>query len=54
MVCEHAAGHRLQTLTARGSELECGFGFGMVRQLLEVRLVAELDAMKRRAGPRSP
>ncbi|MGB7795213.1 MAG: ATP-binding protein [Pseudonocardiaceae bacterium] len=58
-VCEHAAGHGLQTLTTRGSELECGFGFGVVRQLLETRLVhtgeserAELLAgAARLAGP---
>ena len=58
-VCEHAAGQGLQTLTARGSELERGFGFGVVRQLLETRLVrageserAELLAgAARLAGP---
>jgi len=28
----------IEVLTARGGELECGFGFGVVRQLLEARL----------------
>lgn len=37
-LCKHAAGQGLQTLTARGSELERDFGFGVVRQLLERRL----------------
>jgi DNA-binding NarL/FixJ family response regulator len=39
VLCEHAAEQRLQTLTARGSELERDFGFGVVRQLLETRVV---------------
>jgi DNA-binding CsgD family transcriptional regulator len=39
MLCEHAAGQGLQPLTARASELERGFGFGVVRQLLETRVV---------------
>ncbi|MGB6162647.1 MAG: AAA family ATPase [Pseudonocardiaceae bacterium] len=38
-LCEHAAGQGVVTLTARGSELERDFGFGVVRQLLETRLV---------------
>ncbi|MGH3671235.1 MAG: helix-turn-helix transcriptional regulator [Pseudonocardiaceae bacterium] len=38
-VCEHAAGQELPTLTARANELERDFGFGVVRQLLETRLV---------------
>ncbi len=38
-VCELAAEQRLQTLTARASELERDFGFGVVRQLLETRVV---------------
>ncbi|MDT7713965.1 MAG: hypothetical protein QOG46_2912 [Pseudonocardiales bacterium] len=38
-VCEHAAGQRVQTLTARASELEQDFGFGVVRQLFEARTV---------------
>jgi DNA-binding NarL/FixJ family response regulator len=39
VLCEHAAEQRLPTLTARGSELEREFGFGVVRQLLETRVV---------------
>ncbi|MGH3764150.1 MAG: helix-turn-helix transcriptional regulator [Pseudonocardiaceae bacterium] len=38
-LCEHAAGQGLPTLTARASELERDFGFGVVRQLLEQRVV---------------
>ncbi|MGH3854043.1 MAG: ATP-binding protein, partial [Pseudonocardiaceae bacterium] len=38
-LCEFAAGQGLQTLTARASELERDFGFGVVRQLLETRVV---------------
>ncbi|HEX6404618.1 MAG TPA: AAA family ATPase [Pseudonocardiaceae bacterium] len=38
-VSEHAAVQKVQMLTARGSELERDFGFGVVRQLLEVRLI---------------
>lgn len=38
-VCEHAAQRQLQTLTARASELERDFGFGVVRQLLERRVI---------------
>ncbi|MGH3847257.1 MAG: ATP-binding protein, partial [Pseudonocardiaceae bacterium] len=39
VLCEHAAGQGVQTLTARASELERDFGFGVVRQLLETRVV---------------
>jgi DNA-binding CsgD family transcriptional regulator len=39
VVSERAAEQGLQTLTARGSELEREFGFGVVRQLLETRVV---------------
>src|SRR2546421_1931134 len=35
--CEHSAIHQVHTLTARASELERDFGFGVVRQLLERR-----------------
>jgi DNA-binding CsgD family transcriptional regulator len=38
-VCERATERRMQTLTARASELEHDFGFGVVRQLLEARMV---------------
>jgi DNA-binding CsgD family transcriptional regulator len=38
-VCEYAADQGVQTLNARGSELERDFGFGIVRQLLETRLI---------------
>ena len=41
---EHAAGQGVQTLSARASELERDFGFGVVRQLLETRVI-------RPAGP---
>lgn len=58
-LCEQAVGQGVQTLTARGSELERDFGFGVVRQLLERRVVrageseqAELlDGAARLAGP---
>ena len=36
---EHAAGQGVQTLSARASELERDFGFGVVRQLLETRVI---------------
>jgi predicted ATPase len=39
VLCEHAAEQGLQILTARASELERDFGFGVVRQLLETRVV---------------
>jgi DNA-binding CsgD family transcriptional regulator len=39
VVCAHAEGRGLATLTARASELEQEFGFGVVRQLLERRVV---------------
>jgi hypothetical protein len=38
-LCERAMEAGVQTLTARSSELERDFGFGIVRQLLEVQLV---------------
>lgn len=38
-VCEHACCQGLQTFTARASELERDFGFGIARQLLERPLV---------------
>ncbi|MGH3636840.1 MAG: AAA family ATPase, partial [Mycobacterium sp.] len=38
-LCRRAAGRELQMLTARASELERDFGFGVVRQLLETRVV---------------
>ncbi|HXT45930.1 MAG TPA: ATP-binding protein [Pseudonocardiaceae bacterium] len=38
-LCEHATAEGMQTLTARVSELEHEFGFGMARQLLERRVV---------------
>jgi DNA-binding CsgD family transcriptional regulator/tetratricopeptide (TPR) repeat protein len=43
-VYEHAAEHEMQTLTARASELERDFGFGVVRQLLEARVVRAVDS----------
>jgi AAA ATPase domain len=59
VLCEYAGEQRLPVLTARGSELEREFGFGVVRQLLETRVVrageserAELLAgAARLAGP---
>ena len=39
VLCEQAAESGVQTLTARASELERDFGFGVVRQLLETRVV---------------
>ena len=36
---EHAAGQGVQKLSARASELERDFGFGVVRQLLETRVI---------------
>ncbi|MCA1696803.1 MAG: ATP-binding protein, partial [Actinobacteria bacterium] len=39
-----AAGHGLQTLTSRASELERDFGFGVVRQLLETRLARATES----------
>lgn len=38
-LCERVTGQGTQILTARGSELERDLGFGIVRQLLEVRMV---------------
>jgi predicted ATPase len=35
-VSEHAAVQKVQMLTARASELERDFGFGVVRQLLDL------------------
>ena len=43
-VGEQAAAAGMQTLTARARELERDFGFGVVRQLLEIRLVRAGDA----------
>jgi DNA-binding CsgD family transcriptional regulator len=43
-VCEQARGPGVQTLTARASELERDFGFGIVRQLLEARMVRAADS----------
>ena len=43
-----AGSHGLAALEARGSELERGYGFGVVRQLLEARVVA-LPASEQRA-----
>jgi GTPase SAR1 family protein len=39
VLCQHAEGQGVQMLTARASELERDFGFGVVRQLLEARIV---------------
>ena len=51
--CRRAAGLGREILRARGSELEAGFAFGVVRQLFERRLVSaevsERDALL--AGP---
>jgi len=51
--CQRAAGLGHEVLRARGSELEAGFAFGVVRQLFERRLasagVTERDALL--AGP---
>lgn len=38
-VCEQAAGQQLQTLTAQASDLERDFGLGVVRRLLEARMI---------------
>jgi predicted ATPase len=38
-VCKQAADYGVPTLIARGSELEAELGFGVVRQLLEIRVV---------------
>jgi AAA ATPase domain len=38
--CEQATAQGVQTLTARASELERDFGFGVVRQLLRLTLLA--------------
>jgi predicted ATPase len=53
VLCEHATEQRLQLLTARGSELERDFGFGLVRQLLETRVVraGESERAELLAGP---
>jgi DNA-binding CsgD family transcriptional regulator len=45
-VCGQASKQGLRTLTARGSELERDFGFGIARQLLERPLVCAADAEK--------
>jgi DNA-binding CsgD family transcriptional regulator len=42
--CGHAAERNMQTLTARASELERDFGFGVVRQLLEARVLRADDS----------
>ena len=51
--CRRAAGRGHEVLRARGSELEAGFAFGVVRQLFERRLAgaeeSERDALL--AGP---
>jgi DNA-binding CsgD family transcriptional regulator len=39
VLCEHAVDQGVQTLTAHASELEHEFSFGVVRQLLEARVV---------------
>src|SRR5437868_373982 len=39
VLCQHATKQGTQTFTARASELEREFGFGVVRQLLEMRMV---------------
>lgn len=51
-LCERASGQGMQTLTGRASELERGFSFGVVRQLLEARVVraGELERAKLLAG----
>jgi DNA-binding NarL/FixJ family response regulator len=43
-VCEHAKVQQVQTLTARASELERDFGFGVVRQLLEARVICAAES----------
>ena len=40
LACSQAAGLGFEVLRARGSELEAGFAFGVVRQLFERRLAA--------------
>jgi DNA-binding CsgD family transcriptional regulator len=45
-VREHASAQQVQTLAARASELERDFGFGIVRQLLETRLLRAGEAEK--------
>jgi tetratricopeptide (TPR) repeat protein len=44
VLCEHATEQGLQIMTARASELERDFGFGVVRQLLEARVVRAGEA----------
>ena len=41
--CGRASGFRREVLRARGSELEAGFAFGVVRQLFERRLASADD-----------
>lgn len=51
--CERPARAGYEVLRARGSELESGFAFGVVRQLFETR-VSDADASEREtlfAGP---
>ena len=53
VACSRAAGLGYEVVRGRGSELEAGFAFGLVRQLFERRLAAawagEREAML--AGP---
>ena len=44
VLCQQAAGQDVHTLTARASELERDFGFGVVRQLLESRVIRADEA----------
>jgi len=44
VLCERADEQRAQGFTARASELECDFGFGVVRQLLERRIVRAAES----------
>jgi hypothetical protein len=44
VLCEHATEVGAQTCSARTSELECDFGFGVVRQLLETRMVRAAES----------
>jgi DNA-binding CsgD family transcriptional regulator len=46
-LCERAVSQGAQTLTARASELERDFGFGIVRQLLERHVVHTDDSERR-------
>ena len=49
--CRRAEGRGREVLRARGSELEAGFAFGVVRQLFERRLAGAGPTSARRCSP---